>query len=90
MSDQDDVTRQRPQAGLRSRRVRHDSIHGIARAAIKRQMEEWRGEVDTIKCNLIEIGSRPDSLEYNLAATEALRLALCINDLASLLLEDAG
>jgi len=61
-----------------------------ARAAIKRQMEEWRGEVDTIKCNLIEIGSRPDSLEYNLAATEALRLALCINDLASLLLEDAG
>ena len=53
---------------------------------IKELIVVWRYEFDSIKEQLITKGSEANSQEYNLLATEALRLSLCINDLTDLLL----
>ncbi len=58
-----------------------------ARRLLRRQMADWRQEIEDLKLDLINAGSKPDSLEYNLKANEALRLSLCINDLADLLID---
>lgn len=42
---------------------------------------KWQEELDVLKCNLIELGGRPDSFEYNIIATQALMLSQCIIDL---------
>lgn len=53
---------------------------------IKKMIEEWRNEFYSIKEQLIINGGESNSLEYNLLATEALRLSMCINDATDLIL----
>lgn len=54
---------------------------------IKNVIEIWKIELDSLKGELIQIGSKSDSLQYNFLATEALRLSLCINDATDCLLQ---
>lgn len=49
-------------------------------------LNEWSHELNSIKVDLYELGNKPDSTQYNLLATEALRLSMCICDLQRKLL----
>ena len=49
-------------------------------------IESWREEFASIKEQLIVRGGEANSVEYNILATEALRLSLCINDATDLML----
>ena len=51
------------------------------------QIEEWKEELQTIKCGLIEAGDRPDSLAYNVESAKALKLSECITDATELLID---
>lgn len=53
---------------------------------IKKMIESWKNEFASIREQLILKGGESSTLEYNLLATEALRLSLCINDATDLLL----
>lgn len=54
---------------------------------IKEMIQKWREEYSQIKDILIVKGAESSSNEYNLLATEALRLSECMNDAADLLIE---
>lgn len=53
---------------------------------IREMIEDWRSEFLLIREQLAAKGGESNSLEYNILATEALRLSLCINDATDLLL----
>lgn len=47
--------------------------------SIRNLITQWEFELTELKTALAEIGGKPESFEYNLLATEALRLSMCIN-----------
>jgi hypothetical protein len=57
---------------------------------IKKMMEKWKEEFASIREQLILKGAESNTLEYNLLAAEAMRLSMCINDAAELLLNIAA
>ena len=48
-------------------------------------IEGWREEYNDLKEGLILKGGEPNTTEYSLLATEALRLSCCISDATDLL-----
>ena len=54
---------------------------------IKRMIKAWRAEFYSIRDQLVTMGERANTLEYNLLSAEAMRLSMCINDATSLVLE---
>ena len=50
-------------------------------------IEEWGLEYAELKGLLRKLGGEADSLQYNLIASEALRLSQCISDVQQMLLE---
>jgi len=55
--------------------------------AVRDMIENWREEYNSIKEQLIVNGAEAHKNEYNLLATEALRLSLCMNDAVDLLIQ---
>lgn len=49
-------------------------------------LNEWTHELNSIKVDLYNLGEKGDSFQYNILATEALRLSMCICDLQRKLL----
>ena len=49
-------------------------------------VEVWTVEFYDIKEQLIAMGGKPNTMEYNLLSCEALRLMMCINDVNAALL----
>jgi hypothetical protein len=49
-------------------------------------LNEWTDELTSLKLDLYDLGNEPDSFKYNILATEALRLSMCICDLQRKLL----
>lgn len=56
---------------------------------LKNIIAQWQGELDELKGVLVMKGGEAASLEYNILATEALRLSICISDATRVLLQDA-
>jgi len=50
-------------------------------------IEEWGLEYAELKGLLRKLGGEADSLQYNLIASEALRLSQCISDVQQMMLE---
>ena len=44
-------------------------------------LNDWLHELNTLKVDLYNLGEKGDSVQYNILATEALRLSMCICDL---------
>lgn len=67
-------------------RLHEEESSNVELHLIKKMIESWKAEFASIREQLILKGGESSTLEYNLLATEALRLSLCINDATDLLL----
>ena len=57
---------------------------------MNRLLDAWQIELGDVTGNLEAIGSRADSFEYNMLATQALRLSQCIIELQQCMMETAS
>lgn len=58
-------------------------------ARIESVVDHWKQQLNGLYDKLAELGDQAHTNQYNLLATEALRLSFCIADVQAALLADA-